>query len=133
MAAREERLSEDLVLSHVQGEDDIKRFAAFLSTINLVEGMTADCLLRAHPRTRHEEFLMIRDTGTGEIASSSCIIPWQMSYAGAELHEDDSKGIGGSRENRWMRNAQNILQSLHTVDKTHHGRMCDHIRDLGME
>ena len=85
MAAREERLSEDLVLRHVQGEDDIKRFAAFLSTINLVEGMTADCLLRGHPGTRREEFLMIQDSGTGEMASSSCIIPWQMRYAGAEL------------------------------------------------
>src|SRR5512136_1194297 len=85
MGAREERLSEDLVLRSVQGEDDIRKFASFQSTNNLVEEMTAERLLRAHPGTRREEFLMVQDSSTGEVASSSCIIPWHLRYGDVSL------------------------------------------------
>jgi hypothetical protein len=85
MAGGERKLAEDLVLRHVSGEEDIKGFAAFLGTINLVEGRTAECLLRHHPLVRPEEFLVVQDTTTGEIVSSSCIIPWRMSLEGVEL------------------------------------------------
>lgn len=85
MAATEERIADDLVMRSVRGEEDIARFASFLGTINMVEGTTAGNLLRAHPETSRDEFLTVVDTSSGEVVSSSCLIPWRMRCAGIDL------------------------------------------------
>jgi hypothetical protein len=85
MRESDERLAEDLVLRPVETDEDVARFAAFLGTINLVEGTTAGNLLRAHPAVSRGDFLAIADAASGEQVSSSCLIPWPMRCAGVEL------------------------------------------------
>ena len=85
MGGREEKISDDLSLHSVRTEKDVEGFASFLSTLNIVEGMTANCLLRFHPSTKRDEFLVVEETPSGEIVSSSCFIPWRMSFDGIDL------------------------------------------------
>jgi len=77
----EERIDDRLVLRTIRDENDIDKFSKFLTRkLNIVEGMTANCLMRFHPRTSVENFLIVEDVSTKEIVSTSCIIPWEMKF-----------------------------------------------------
>ncbi|HXF63119.1 MAG TPA: GNAT family N-acetyltransferase [Caldilineaceae bacterium] len=73
-----QRLDEHLVLRSVADARDIERFAAFHRAINGADqGATCAALLRDHPAVRREHFLLVEDEQTGEIVSTTCLIPWQ--------------------------------------------------------
>ena len=53
MLPAEVEIAPDLRLRSVRDENDIRRFAGILTrNLNIVEGLTANCLLRFHPERR---------------------------------------------------------------------------------
>ena len=81
-----ERLSNNLVLRSLQNENDADRYAAFNSKYNNpFEGATCACLLQHHPGTTYEDYWIVEDEKSGEIVSSTCLIPWTGRYGGVEI------------------------------------------------
>lgn len=70
------RLDDSLVLRSVQSDVDIVRFTEFNRTVNGADqGATCEALLRSHPSVRHERFWMVEDEQSGEVVSTTCLIP----------------------------------------------------------
>jgi len=68
------------------GLSDRERFAAFNADCNHPsEGATCACLLRHHPETTLDDYWVVEDTTTGEIVSSTCLLPWTCRFAGMDL------------------------------------------------
>jgi len=87
MFPAEEKIAPDLLLRSVRDENDVRRFGAVLTKhLNIVEGMTADCLLRFHPERKLDEFQIVENTTTGEVVSTSGFFPWHLRFAGVELN-----------------------------------------------
>jgi predicted N-acetyltransferase YhbS len=86
MLPAEVKVLPDLVLRSVRDEHDASRFSAVLAKhLNIVEGLTADSLLRFHPERKLDEFQIVENTATGEVVSTSCFFPWRLRFAGVEL------------------------------------------------
>jgi predicted N-acetyltransferase YhbS len=82
-----EDIGNGLVLHCLRDAQDIERFVSFNTAINgSAEGKTCDILLRAHPETRPEEFLIVEDRNSGAVVSSSCLIPWHCRYEDIPLN-----------------------------------------------
>jgi predicted N-acetyltransferase YhbS len=92
-----EILEDGIVMRGVRDERDIGRFAALHgSGTNGVYGrmtvdwcrrwsITCENLLRYHPEVSREEFVFVEDERTGEVVSTSCLIPWRLNYEGVHL------------------------------------------------
>jgi predicted N-acetyltransferase YhbS len=81
-----ESVGEGLVLRGVRDERDVERFIAFNRDINgETEAEFCTRLLRNHPRTQREEFLLVEDENTGQVVSTTCLIPWECRYDGISL------------------------------------------------
>lgn len=73
-----QRLDDDLVLYGVRDERDAARFAGFNGTVNGADqGATSAALLNGHPTVQRDQFLIVEDTRTGAVASTTCLIPWR--------------------------------------------------------
>lgn len=82
-----EKLENGLIFRTVDGEKDIVRYSEFNTRYNnIYEGRTCDCLLRHHPAVSHNDFQLIEDERSGEILSTTCLIPWVCSYEGITLN-----------------------------------------------
>jgi len=82
----EKRLDNGLLLRTVRDERDMVRFAAFNEEINnRIEGLTCDRLLRNFPGSVNDNFHIIEDPQTGEVVSTTCIIPWRLYFCGVAL------------------------------------------------
>ncbi len=87
MLPAEVKIAPDLRLRSVRDEKDIERFVSVLTrNLNIVEGMTANNLLRFHPLRTLDEFQIVENTVTGEVVSTSCFFPWRLRFAGIELN-----------------------------------------------
>jgi predicted N-acetyltransferase YhbS len=76
-----QRLAENLLLRSVRDERDVERFAAFNTAINGAEqGITCDRLLRYHPQITYDDFLLVEDEASGEVVSTTCLIPWRCRF-----------------------------------------------------
>jgi predicted acetyltransferase len=92
-----ETLEEGIVMRSVQDERDIERFAALHSSgTNGVYGRmtkkwcsrwgkTCKNLFHHHPEVSHDEFVIVEDERTGEVVSTTCLLPWQFNYEGVTL------------------------------------------------
>ncbi|NLE43252.1 MAG: GNAT family N-acetyltransferase [Chloroflexi bacterium] len=79
-------LADGLVLRCVRDEQDIEAYAAFnTAEIGAVQGSTCAHLLRHHPDVRPDYFLLVEDTRSGEIVSTTCLIPWRCQYENVVL------------------------------------------------
>lgn len=80
-----ERLDGNLVLRAVDSDSDIDRYAEFNAKYNgESQGMHSRCLF-AHPLAERSDFLMIEDANTGEVVSTTCLVPWQCSFDGVPI------------------------------------------------
>jgi len=80
------RIAESLVLRSVHTEADIEQYIAFNTRYNNpFEGTAGACLLRHHPDTRLQDFWMVEDEATGQIVSTTCLIPWECRLQGIQL------------------------------------------------
>ena len=74
----ERNLGNGLVLRSVRGEDDMARYVALTSAVNgEAEAAIGDRLLRHHPAMSGDDFFFVEDTNTGQIVSTTCLIPWR--------------------------------------------------------
>ena len=81
-----QKIADDLTLHSVRDEADKERFAAFNTLYNNAsEGATCACLLHHHPGMTPEDFLMVESDTTHEIISTTCLIPWDLNFAGVNL------------------------------------------------
>jgi GNAT superfamily N-acetyltransferase len=70
-----------LVLRTVRDERDVDRYAAFHSAyVSAAEGITCAYLLRHHPEIGYDDFIIVEDERTGELLSTTCLIPWHCCY-----------------------------------------------------
>ncbi len=81
-----ENLSAGLRLRTVSDERDVERFIAFNAAVNgESEGVICRRLLYGHPTVRREDFVLIEDEKSGEVVSSTCLIPWRFRLEGITL------------------------------------------------
>lgn len=82
----EQILSDQFVLRSVRDEDDISRVASFNTVyLNALEGATAACLMHHHPETTLDDYWLVEDLNTGEIVSTTCLLPWHGVCCGLDL------------------------------------------------
>jgi GNAT superfamily N-acetyltransferase len=74
-------LSGGLILRTVRDERDVERYVDAIAAVNgkLESGM-AYRVLRHHPEARYEDFLLVEDPGTGQVVSTTCLMPWRCRY-----------------------------------------------------
>ena len=76
-------LGGNLVLRCVRDDSDVARLVdMYTRGQNAVEGRTAASLLGGHGRLRREEYLLVEDLSSGEIVSTTCLIPWTLRFCG---------------------------------------------------
>jgi predicted N-acetyltransferase YhbS len=81
-----QRLGQDLVLRSVHDAQDAQRYVALSEQINgAAEGQMCERLIQHHPRTIYADYVMVEDEHTGAIASTTCLIPWQLQFDGVTL------------------------------------------------
>lgn len=82
----QQRLSEQLLLRSVRDEADVARCAAFVGqTMRAISGITCERLLQHHPAVRYDDFLLVEDEASGEVVSTTCLIPWHCQFDGVTL------------------------------------------------
>lgn len=95
-------LGDNLVLTAVSTQDDVDRLAAFNATVH-GDDHVADVtrgLIRHHPATRPDQWLIIEDDSTGQIVSSLCLIPWTWRYGDVTLKAGEMGFVGTLPEHR---------------------------------
>jgi len=86
LASRAENLGDGLMLRTVRDEDDVERCIAFhTANISASEGAITERLLRFHPEMTWEDFQIVEDTASHEIASTTCLIPWSCRFENVTL------------------------------------------------
>jgi predicted N-acetyltransferase YhbS len=86
MSNYEERLGDGLVLRTVRDDRDIDRYQALHSVVvSVTESITCGHLPRHHPESGYDDFVIVEDEQTGELLSTTCLIPWHCSYDGLPL------------------------------------------------
>ena len=80
------KITDQLVLRSVRDQVDQVNYATFNTTYNNAsEGASAACLMRYHPETVLDNYWLVEDVTTGEIVSTTCLIPWNCYFAGVDL------------------------------------------------
>ncbi len=79
-----ENLGDGLVLRAVRDARDVARYIALNEAI-VREGDIADRLLHHHPAARYDEYVFVENVTTGEIVSTTGLIPWRCAYEGITL------------------------------------------------
>lgn len=75
-----------LTLRSVATPEDAAHFAAFNTAINdATQGATCAALYARFPGMTGVDFLLVEETATGEVVSTSCLIPWQVRLGGCTL------------------------------------------------
>jgi predicted N-acetyltransferase YhbS len=70
-------LGAGLTLRPVRDEADIQKYIAINERVT-GEGAIAERLLRRHPRTTLDDYVLVEDARTGEAVSTTCLIPWRV-------------------------------------------------------
>ena len=79
-------LGDGLVLRTVESRRDVDRYAAFHEVFeNEACGITADRVIRHHPDAAFGDFLLVEDQTTGEVVSTSGLIPWRCVLGGVPV------------------------------------------------
>ena len=81
-----QKIGDDLTLRSLRDESDKDQFATFNTIYNNPhEGATCACLLHHHPDMTPDDFWVIESESTHEIISTTCLIPWNLRFAGLDL------------------------------------------------
>jgi predicted N-acetyltransferase YhbS len=81
-----EHLTDGLLLHSIRDARDAERFAVFNGAVNGADqGATCAALLNHHPAVDRAGFLMVEDERTGEVVSTTCLIPWRCMLDGVPL------------------------------------------------
>ena len=100
LSARE-RLADGLLMRAVETEAEVERLAAFNGRIHEQEvAVFTRRLLRDHPITRAEEWLVVEDERSGRFVSALCLIPWTLRLDSVELRSGEMGIVGTESEYR---------------------------------
>ncbi len=72
------------IISDVQTEQDATDFIALNQEVT-GEGAICDRLLRHRPGSIPSDYTIVREAGSGKVVSTTCILPWQMTFDGVRL------------------------------------------------
>jgi hypothetical protein len=75
---------DSLVIQPLHSEEDAARFIAHNHAIT-GEGPVCDRLIHHFPGATFDDFFIVEDSITGEVASSTCLLPWMVRFEGIEL------------------------------------------------
>jgi predicted N-acetyltransferase YhbS len=75
----EELLGDGLILRPVRDERDMERYIALNDAVT-GEGAICDRLLHHYPRTTFDDYSLVEDQRTGEVVSTTCLIPWRCRF-----------------------------------------------------
>lgn len=79
-------MENNLILHSLRDENDRERYATFNAVCNNpFEGATCACLLHHHPDTTLDDYWMVEDSSTGEVVSTTCLLPWECCFEGVDL------------------------------------------------
>ena len=81
----EQELSDNLVMRPVRDEHDAERFVGLSEVVNH-QGADCERLIHHHPACARDHFIIVEDTRTGEVVSTTCIIPWRARMGGIDLN-----------------------------------------------
>jgi hypothetical protein len=82
----EETLDNGLLFRTLRDENDIVRYVDFNTQYNNPnEGLNTNCLIRHFPGASYADYQLIEDQQSGEIVSTTCLIPWILDYEGISL------------------------------------------------
>ena len=124
----DEPLGDGLVLRSLHTEADIESVSAFNGKMHgeLVTAMS-DRLIRHHPHTRPEHWLMIVD---GEkVVATLCLLPWTWDFHGVRLKAGEM-GIVGTDEAYRHRGLQRALVKRHRQLLREGGYLLSHIQGI---
>jgi hypothetical protein len=86
MPPYESHLGQNLVLRTVRDEKDVDRYVALNTLIwEPVTAWTSDYLMRHHPEIVYDDFMYVEDSTSGEMLSTTCLIPWHILFQGIPL------------------------------------------------
>ncbi len=76
MSAYQQTIGQNVTLRTVRDERDVDRYAAFHAThFGEHAGIICDYLLHHHPEISYDDFLFVENESTGEVVSTTCLIP----------------------------------------------------------
>jgi GNAT superfamily N-acetyltransferase len=79
-------LDDNLVLRSLRSDADKERFAVFNATFNNpFEGATCACLMHHYPETSLDDYWLVEDPSSGEVVSTTCLLPWVCRFDGIDL------------------------------------------------
>ena len=79
-------LGNGLIMRPVRDLRDAQRYSALSASINgQLEDEMCTQLLQHHPCTTYDDYVLVEDTNADRLASTTCLIPWQMSLCGIPL------------------------------------------------
>jgi hypothetical protein len=82
----EQKLENNLLLRTVRNEQDIANYVAFNTIYNNAnEGLNTDLLIRHFPGASFDDYQLVEDEHSGEIAATTCLIPWVFEFEGIPL------------------------------------------------
>jgi len=84
MPDAEVNLGDGLIFRSVRNEADVARFTALHAAVTN-EGVICDRLLHHRPETDYDDFFFVEVENTGEVVSTTCLIPWVCNYVGVTL------------------------------------------------
>lgn len=80
------RIDDTLVMHGVRDQADAARFAAFNAEVNGIDqGATCAALLQHHPTAAWDDFVIVEDERSGEVVSTTCLIPWRLRLGSVSL------------------------------------------------
>lgn len=77
-------LGNGLFLSHLNDEHDVEQFIECNQVVT-GEGAICDRLIHDRPGAVRDNYYIVRDTRTGEVVSTTCLLPWRICYGGVTL------------------------------------------------
>ncbi len=81
-----QKIADHLTLRSLRDETDKTQFASFNGVYNFPEeGRTCTCLLNHHPEMTLDDYWVVETDATHEIVSTTCLIPWNLRFAGLDL------------------------------------------------
>jgi predicted N-acetyltransferase YhbS len=105
-------LSDHLVLRQA-GPGDLESLVDFHQRIQGEGEWTRTLVDGDHPTTRIEDFTLIKDTHSGEIVSSMCMIPQTWSYAGLPFRVARLEMVSTDPAYRWQGLVRAQFEQLH--------------------
>lgn len=116
MAKGEDSLGGNLVLRCVRDDRDVERLVdMYTRAQNAVEGRTAASLLGGHGRLRREEYLLVEDLSSGQVVSTTCLIPWTLRFCGIPLSCAQVEMVYTSPSHRNRGLVRRQFERLHTL------------------